>query len=46
LKKRAITIKTGTLVDATIIASASKDDRGGLVSRYSVSVPISESPAG
>jgi len=26
LKKRAITIKTGTLVDATIIASASKDD--------------------
>jgi IS5 family transposase len=26
LKKRAITVKTGTLVDATIIASASKDD--------------------
>lgn len=26
LKARAITIKTGTLVDATIIASASKDD--------------------
>jgi IS5 family transposase len=26
LKRRAITIKTGTLVDATIIASASKDD--------------------
>ena len=28
LKKRAITVKTGTLVDATIIASASKDDDG------------------
>jgi len=29
LKARAITVKTGTLVDATIIASASKDDADG-----------------
>ena len=30
LKAKAITVKTGTLVDATIIASASKDDGEGL----------------
>ena len=29
LKARAIKVKTGTLVDATIIASASKDDDDG-----------------
>ena len=29
LKARAVTVKTGTLVDATIIASASKDDGEG-----------------
>jgi IS5 family transposase len=29
LKARAITVKTGTLVDATIIASASKEDEDG-----------------
>jgi hypothetical protein len=28
LKSKAIRVKTGTLVDATIIASASEDDRG------------------
>jgi IS5 family transposase len=29
LKAKAIQVKTGTLVDATIIASASEDDEGG-----------------